>query len=113
MSLQAEIDSATKQMLEQIPQETTDALMGFIEKLKNSQLGQNAPKVGDKAPVFSLPTAEGNTVELSQKLEKGPVVISFYRGTWCPYCSLELKALADAHPQIRQRGASLVAISPE
>lgn len=69
--------------------------------------------VGDKAPDFTLPDATGATVRLADLLAEGPVVVNFYRGGWCPYCNLELRAFQAALPEITARGASLVAISPE
>ena len=69
--------------------------------------------VGEQASLFSLPDATGQMVELAARLEQGPVVLSFYRGEWCPFCNLELRALQAALPQLRARSASLIAISPQ
>lgn len=69
-------------------------------------------KKGDKAPSFSLPNAAGKTVNLNELLQQGAVVLTFYRGTWCPYCNLQLSTYQKILPQIKQAGASLVAISP-
>jgi peroxiredoxin len=69
--------------------------------------------VGDRAPGFTLPDATGTEVSLAERLDAGPVVLQFYRGDWCPYCNLHLRALQAALPEIRRRGASLVAISPQ
>ncbi|HEC28583.1 MAG TPA: AhpC/TSA family protein [Gammaproteobacteria bacterium] len=69
-------------------------------------------KKGGKAPLFSLPNATGKTIDLSELLQKGAVVLTFYRGTWCPYCNLELSIYQKILPQIKQAGASLVAVSP-
>jgi peroxiredoxin len=69
--------------------------------------------VGEQASLFSLPDATGQMVELAARLEQGPVVLSFYRGEWCPFCNLELRALQAALPRLRARGASLIAISPQ
>jgi len=82
-----------------------------------TQLGQDysSPlklKKGDKAPTFSLPNATGKMIKLSDLLQQGAVVLTFYRGTWCPYCNLELSLYQKILPQIKQAGASLVAVSP-
>jgi peroxiredoxin len=69
--------------------------------------------VGDRAPGFRLPDATGKEVSLADRLDAGPVVLQFYRGDWCPYCNLHLRALQTALPEIRKRGASLIAISPQ
>ncbi|MEW9572271.1 peroxiredoxin-like family protein [Rhodanobacter sp. Si-c] len=73
----------------------------------------NAKKAGDKAPEFTLKDADSHGVSSAELLAKGPLVVSFYRGAWCPYCNLELQALQMAWPQIEARGARLVAISPQ
>jgi peroxiredoxin len=70
-------------------------------------------KVGDHAPAIVLENAKGATVDVGTLLKKGPVIVTFYRGGWCPYCNLELKAYQDILPEIVAAGASLVAISPE
>lgn len=68
---------------------------------------------GDMAPDFSLSNATGDMVRLNDLLKKGPVVLTFYRGTWCPYCNLQLAQLQGILPQIKGIGASLVAVSPQ
>jgi len=70
-------------------------------------------KVGERAPEFTLPNAFGKPVSLSSQLAKGPVVLTFYRGAWCPYCNLELKALHGALPHFEQMGATLIAVTPQ
>lgn len=72
-----------------------------------------ALKAGDKAPSFTLDDPDGKPVDSDALLVKGPLVISFYRGVWCPYCNLELQALQEVLPEVTARGASLVAISPQ
>jgi peroxiredoxin len=73
----------------------------------------NAKKAGDKAPEFTLKDQDGNPISLASLLARGPVVASFYRGVWCPYCNMDLQALQTALPEIEARGASLIAISPQ
>lgn len=73
----------------------------------------NAKKAGDKAPEFTLKDPDGNPISLASLLARGSVVVSFYRGAWCPYCNLDLQALQAALPEIEARGASLIAISPQ
>ena len=83
------------------------------QELIESGQAQRARKAGDRAPEFSLQDPAGNPVSSRDLLAKGPLVLSFYRGVWCPYCNLELQALQQALPEITARGASLVAISPQ
>lgn len=68
---------------------------------------------GDRAPDFDLPSADGRRVRLSDQLEQGPVVLTFYRGAWCPYCNLQLRRLQQALPAFETLGASLLAVSPQ
>jgi peroxiredoxin len=84
-----------------------------ISDLVARGLSASALKEGGVAPDFTLPDARGHLVALKTLLDHGPVVISFYRGGWCPYCNLELRGLQRVLPQIVQMGASLVAISPQ
>ena len=74
---------------------------------------QRAVKAGDKAPEFVLTDPDGRLVSSRDLLAQGPLVVSFYRGIWCPYCNLDLQALEAARPEITARGAGLVAISPQ
>jgi peroxiredoxin len=69
--------------------------------------------VGDEAPAFRLPDVGGAEVALADLLAAGPVVVTFYRGAWCPYCNTELRSLQAVLPQIEAEGARLVAISPQ
>lgn len=69
--------------------------------------------VGTEAPDFSLPNAFGEDVRLADQLAKGPVVLTFYRGAWCPYCNLELRALKESLPAFREQGARVLAVTPQ
>ena len=75
-------------------------------------IAEKALGVGDKAPDFELPDANGNPVRLADLLAKGAVILNFYRGSWCPYCNLELRAYQRDLTRIHAAGAELVAISP-
>ena len=79
-------------------------------------VAQNNPRgleLNDLAPDFTAKDQDGKAVNLHQLMEKGPVVVVFYRGNWCPYCSAELKKLQDSLVFLTDKGASVVAISPE
>jgi len=84
-----------------------------IETLVQTDIAKRSLKVGDKAPDFTLPDTFGKQVTLSELLQHGPVVVTFYRGEWCPFCNLQLHAYQNILPQIQVLGASLVAISPQ
>ena len=81
--------------------------------LESSGLVNQSLKVNELAPNFMLPNHLGQIIELQSLLRIGPVVLSFYRGAWCPYCNLELHALQKIVPQLQQLGTTLVAISPQ
>ncbi|MEO9594268.1 peroxiredoxin-like family protein [Rhodopirellula bahusiensis] len=85
----------------------------LLAKAKEFQEGGKATAVGEDAPEFELPNAKGETVSLASLLERGPVVVTFYRGSWCPYCNLQLRAMQQRLPEIQNLGAELVAISPQ
>jgi peroxiredoxin len=78
-----------------------------------TSLAANAVKAGEAAPRFRLRYGCRGFVDLSDLLDRGPVVVSFFRGDWCPFCVLELKALAQAYAEIERLGATLVALSPQ
>ena len=79
--------------------------------LVKSKAADRAVKVGSRAPDFTLPNAVGEYISLRRLLDEGPVVVSFYRGIWCPFCNLELRALQQSAAEIIELGGRLVAIS--
>jgi len=81
--------------------------------LMASNIADAAIRVGDTAPDFELPNSTGSRLKLSEALARGPMVLNFYRGGWCPYCSLEFRALQARLPEMRALGAHLIGISPE
>jgi peroxiredoxin len=93
--------------------EALDIMHRASAELVASGQALNAKKASDKAPEFALKDPGGRVVSSSALLAKGPLVVSFYRGVWCPYCNLELQALQAALPDIEARGASVVAVSPQ
>ncbi len=112
-SLTAKLEAQKAGFLEQAPGEVVAVMEKTAEELEQSRLADGSLKVGDRAPDFELPNAKGGSVSLSEKLKDGPVVLNFYRGDWCPYCNLELRAFQAALPEFEAKGASLVAISPQ
>lgn len=83
------------------------------EALIASGAAGRALKAGDRAPEFTLESPDGTPLSSADLLAHGPLVVSFYRGVWCPYCNMELQALQAALPAFQAAGASLVAISPQ
>lgn len=84
-----------------------------ITFVKESGILENAKKNGDVAPDFTLNNALGEPVQLSDYLKKGKVVLTWYRGGWCPYCNLTLNALQEELANFKKQGANLIALTPE
>ena len=91
----------------------TEAVDRLVRRLQQSGVGQEAPKVGDMMPSFLLPDETGSLVSFEELLRKGPVALTFHRGHWCPYCRININALAHAHGEIAPEGGQIVAIIPE
>jgi peroxiredoxin len=85
----------------------------MVARLVANNVGQSAPQPGEPMPDFILPDEAGRLVRLTDLLDKGPVVLSFHRGHWCPYCRLNADGLAKIAPEVESLGAQIVAISPE
>ena len=111
--LQQQIDEFIAEGASWLPTNLLQDLLSPIGQLINSGAAENALKEGAQAPDFTLPDARGTAVRLSHLLTRGPVIMTFYRGQWCPYCHLALRAYQQALPHMQARGASLVAISPQ
>ncbi|WP_267389228.1 peroxiredoxin-like family protein [Sphingomonas sp. GC_Shp_3] len=118
MTLQAKLD-AFKADFEagkppyNVPPSVIETMHRATAELIESGAATCALKAGDKAPAFKLNDPGGQPVSSADLLAKGPLVVSFYRGVWCPYCNMELQALQAALPAFKKLGASLVAISPQ
>ena len=95
------------------PPEIHPIMERATRELIASGQAERALKAGDRAPVFALRDPEGKVVSSSELLAQGPLVVSFYRGVWCPYCNIELQALQAAIRQFAELGAQVVAISPQ
>jgi peroxiredoxin len=114
MSLQAKLDELKRNFETKIASPAVvSALHRAVDELIASGAQDRALKVGDVAPQFALPDSEGTIVSSHELLARGPIVITFYRGVWCPYCNLDLAALEEARPDLETRGALLLAISPQ
>jgi peroxiredoxin len=112
MSLKEQLAEYRTDWFKRVPAERQAIIERHINELRNG-LATAALKVGNLAPAIVLPNAKGKTVDVGSLLKRGPVIVTFYRGGWCPYCNLELKAFQKILPDISAAGAMLVAISPE
>jgi peroxiredoxin len=99
--------------MQRAPAERRAKMERHIAHLAETGFGQRAKQVSDRAPAIVLPDAHGKSFDVASLLKKGPAVVIFYRGGWCPYCNLELKSYQALQSRFAAAGASLVAISPE
>ena len=113
MSLTETLKEFVAQSAGRIPPEAIATMEKATAEFAAEGIGKSALKVGDQLPDATLSDASGAQVTLSNLLAKGPLILNFYRGGWCPYCNIELKAYQDLLPEIQSKGATLVAISPE
>jgi peroxiredoxin len=98
---------------ERVPTDRQALMDRHVAHLAASGIERNAKQVGDRAPDIRLRDQNGEIFDVATLLAKGPVVVTFYRGGWCPFCNLELKACEAVLPRIVAAGAGMVAISPE
>ena len=113
MNLTEELTNLKTRLKAKQPEEAKVIMAKAATDLINSGIVEQALKLGDRAPNFALPNAIEKSIELEKLLQTSTVVISFYRGGWCPYCNLELRALQQYLPEIKANDATLVAISPQ
>lgn len=112
-TLNAELRTFYEARRQQIPAEIRQIMQRAGQELADSGQAERALTIGAQAPRFSLPSATGQSVTLDDLLADGPVVLTFYRGAWCPYCNIALRSLQQHHEAITARGAHLVAVSPQ
>jgi len=112
-SLNTQTQTALAEFLAGLPEVQQKTVVGAFTELMASEVAAAAKQSGDRAPDFVLPNVRGGTLRLQDLRAQGPVVLSFYRGSWCPFCNLELNALQQRLPDIRRHGARLIAVSPE
>lgn len=96
-----------------VPATQTVVMDRAIDDLIASGMRDFGLKVGDRIPDFSLSDVHGKQVHVRDILKAGPMVLSFYRGSWCPYCNIELRALQHISPDVERLGGSIVAVSAE
>lgn len=113
MSLKSQLDALRSEVKTNLPPGAFDRLQAESNALRESGLLRKSLRAGDIAPDFKLCDEFGSRVRLYDLLKVGPVVICFYRGDWCQFCNLQIAALEKIANEIRESGASLVAISPQ
>lgn len=113
MSLKARLDACRRAYEANAASPVVVAMRRSVQALADTGLVRKAAKAGEAAPRFRLRRGCGGFIDLSRLLERGPVVLSFFWGDWCPFCVLESEALAAVHAEIERLGATLVALSPQ
>lgn len=113
MTLKTSLDEFRAEFLNKVPPEIATTMQRATLQLTQDYASKLPLQVGDLAPDFELPNAFWEKIKLSDRLQQGAVILTFYRGGWCPYCNLELRAYQQILPQIAAAGASLIAISPQ
>jgi len=113
MSLAQKIQDFQDELIPTIPEATMNTLMSELGDLIATGIAEKSIAKGATFPDFSLANANQESRSLKSLLSNGPLVVSFYRGAWCPYCNLEINALQQRLPEITAAGAQLVAISPQ
>ncbi len=112
-SLREQIEAYQAQSASRVSPEVQERGRARRAQLVASGIAEKSLKAGETAPDFTLPDAYGKPVKLSALLAHGPVVLTFYRGDWCPFCNLTLRAYQKILPEINALHATLVAISPQ
>ena len=112
-SLQADLDAKKAAWAAKATDTKKKLYDDGIEAIVKDRIMPNAKNVGDKAPNFTLTNATGDTVQLADYLKKGKVILTWYRGGWCPYCNLTLRSLQENLPDFKAKGANLLALTPE
>jgi peroxiredoxin len=112
-SLKEEIGAYKAASKDRVPGEIQTTMRQATDELKASGIEKRAIKAGDTVPDFELPNQHGELRRLSDYLAISPVVLNIYRGGWCPYCNMEMKALHAVQSEIEASGARLVGMAPE
>ncbi len=113
MNFHESLKLARKNLEETLSVETLNVIDRVTQEVIDSGIAHQSLNLGDIIPDFALLNHNGELIEIEKLLKQGAVVISFYRGTWCPFCSLELKALEEALPAVKILGGTVVTISPQ
>lgn len=112
-NLAKQIEELNENLAKKLPMEVLEVFGRSIQDLKRRGIEESSIGLGEKFPDFSLPNTNEEMVELKELLKGGKVILAFFRGSWCPYCSLELIALQEHLKKMTDRNATLVAISPQ
>lgn len=113
MNLQLQLYKFQREFLVKFPPKKAEIIEDAIQALAKEFQNRRTLRIDDQAPDFVLQNVDGKPIRLSEKLQQGAVLLSFYFGTWSPYCNLELRAYERLLPKIKALGSSIIAISPQ
>jgi len=113
MSLEQTLAGLRDKFAKILPNGATAIMEGHIESLRKSGAVDQILKPGTKAPAFTLKNQHGDDISSVELIKHGPLVVSFTRGSWCPFCSAEAHALNEVYDEFRQAGVELVVLSPQ
>ncbi len=109
-----EIERLKEKLLDsQLSHKAFNRILKSIDILQSASIAGSFLNVGDQAPDFELTNSFGRKMKLSQVVKEGKVILNFFRGGWCPYCYLELRALQKINNLVKQGGAQIISICPE
>ncbi|MUT68845.1 peroxiredoxin family protein [Paenibacillus sp. NEAU-GSW1] len=112
MSVHEQLEQAKAGFITKVPESAQEAIFQHIREQQLSGI-EFGLREGGKAPDFILNNSNGDRVSLHEELAKGPVILTFYRGSWCPFCNIELRGYQQVLPEIQQLGAQVIAVSPQ
>ncbi|KFY80024.1 hypothetical protein V499_01069 [Pseudogymnoascus sp. VKM F-103] len=113
MALNQELSALKSSFHGTVPKEVSQVILKSAEELQSIFDSTKVVQVGAELPSFTMPDATGKSITSSSLLASGPILISFYRGDWCPYCNIELRALQKRLPDFKAKGVTLVAITSQ
>nr|WP_231943648.1 peroxiredoxin-like family protein [Aeoliella mucimassa] len=112
-TLAEQLEETNKKSVDRLPEATRMKFKQAIDEVRESKIEKTAKQVGDQAPDGTLAGWDGEEVTLSELWKEQPIVLMWYRGGWCPYCNLQLKAMEESLGELEGAGARLVVLSPE
>jgi peroxiredoxin len=113
-SFEHEIDRLKEKLLDSnLSHKAFNRILKSIDILQSASIAPKFLNIGDQAPDFELKNTLGQSIKLSEAVKKGKVILSFYRGGWCPFCYLELRALQKINSLVKKDGTKIIGISPE
>lgn len=112
-TLAKQIESLNNELMQQVPVAVLEIFEKSITALKSENIETKIAEIGDQLVPFSLPNAANQLIYSKNILEKGKMILAFFRGSWCPYCNLELRALQENLAKITHKNVTLLAVSPQ